>query len=76
MVWSQVLAKFCSTVELRVRPVWTKKATLPVVFATVTEIEPPEVGTLRVSPCTCCVQARPEVPVASIKPGRSASTHC
>ncbi len=36
------------------------KATVVVVFSTYAEMEPPEMGTVSVSPTTCGVQARPE----------------
>ena len=47
---SQVLAQLFKTVEERVLPLWTMNAAVEVVFSTVTSIEPPDVGTVAVSP--------------------------
>ena len=46
MVLSHEEARLFKTVEESVRPLCTKKATVLVVLATYTSIEPPEVGTV------------------------------
>ena len=76
---SQVLAQLFKTVEERVLPLWTMNAAVEVVFSTVTSIEPPDVGTVAVSPSLYGVQARPLVidcgDVAISTPGIPWSIH-
>ena len=56
-----MLAQLFRTVEDRVLPVWTMNAAVEVVFSIVTSIEPPDVGTVAVSPSLYGVHALPLV---------------
>ena len=58
---SHVLAQLFRTVEDNVLPLCTINAAVEVVFSTVTSIEPPEVGTVAVSPSLYGVHALPLV---------------
>ena len=56
-----MLAQLFKTVEETVLPVWTMNAAVDVVFSILTSIEPPDVGTVAVSPSLYGVHARPLV---------------